>query len=76
MKNLIGEAFLGPGFVSISPEFTKNVFENIVSKKKKIRTYAQTAKHGLTDFTVTKKPFWKMGNRITNKQYKSQIMLK
>ena len=47
-----------PGFVSISPEFIESVFQNIVSKNKYIKTYAQTAKHGLTDFTVTKKAFW------------------
>ena len=33
-QNLIGEDFLGPGFVSISPEITKSIFEKIVSKNK------------------------------------------
>ena len=33
-QNVIGEDFLGPGFVSISPEFTKSIFEKIVSKNK------------------------------------------
>ena len=32
-QDLIGECFLGPGFVSISPEFTKCTFDNIISKK-------------------------------------------
>ena len=32
----------------------------------------QTAKHGLTDFTVTKKPFRKIGSRYTKKQYSSK----
>ena len=29
-------------------------------------------KMSLTDFTVTRKPFKKMGNRYTNKQYSSK----
>ena len=33
-QNLIGEDFLGPGFAPISPEFTKSIFEKIVSKNK------------------------------------------
>ena len=33
-QNLIGEDFLGPGFISISPEFTKSIFEKVVSKNK------------------------------------------
>ena len=32
-QNLIGDDFLGPGFVSVSPEFTKSIFEKIVWKK-------------------------------------------
>ena len=34
-QNLIGEEFPGPGFVSISPEFTKSILEKIVLKKQK-----------------------------------------
>ena len=70
-QNLIGEDFLGPGFVSVSPEFTKSIFEKIVWKKQ-IRTYAQTAKYGLTDFKVTKKPLRKIRSRYTKKQYSSK----
>lgn len=33
--------------------------------------YAQTSTHGFTDFTATKKPFWKIGSRYTKKQYRS-----
>ena len=33
-QNLIGEDFLGPGFVSILSEFKKSIFEKIVSKNK------------------------------------------
>ena len=71
-KNLIGKDFLGPRFVSISPEFSKIIFEKIVSKNKQNITYAQTAKHGLTDFIVINKPFRKIGSRYTKKQYSSK----
>ena len=71
-QNLIGEDFLGPGFVSVSPEFTKIIFEKRLSKNKWNRTYAQTAKHDLADFTVTKKPFKKIGSRYTKKQHGSK----
>ena len=73
-QNLIGEDFLGPRFVSVPPEFTKSIFKKISKKKKKKKkcTYAQTAKHGLTDFAVTKKHFRKIENRYTKKQYSSK----
>ena len=79
-QNLIGEDFLGHEFISISPEFTKSIFEKIVAKKQKEDMYRQQNMvwliSGSQRNSLGKYEAVIQRNNIVVKVMKSEIMLK